>query len=190
MSAAIAEKLSQEAGALRNQGQTAEAKAKYEEAERLFKEAGDEIKATDCQLLVATCLHMEGNLEESVRIARSAANKFAQLGAKDLEGAAYVNVGSAYFNDDQFDKAAEWFKKALVILKDVDPLVGHGYYYGIAHTKLGSVYVKEGRFDEAKHELVILITKLAPRGRAIGRTARLHAIKNDGNFPFVNSNTL
>jgi hypothetical protein len=44
--------------------------------------------------------------------------------------------------------------------------------------------------DEAKHELVILITKLAPRGRAIGRTARLHAIGNDGNFPFVNSNTL
>jgi tetratricopeptide (TPR) repeat protein len=152
MNAQQAEKLSQEADVLRNQGKTDEAKSKYLEAASIFAAAGEGVKAIDCRyLLIATCLHMEGNLEESKKLASEGAAKFAELGAHDLEGAAYINVGIAYFIDGQLAEAKEWFKKALETLQAIHSSTGQANF-GIAHAKLGYTYVKEGRFDEAAHE--------------------------------------
>lgn len=152
MSTERAEQLCQEADVLRNQGQTEEALRLYREAADLFETAGEKIKAVDVgYLLVSTCLHMEGKREEAVKMGQEAARRFAELGAHDLEGSAYVNIGTANLNDDQLKKAEEWFKKALETLQALDSVIGQANF-GIAHAKLGHTYAKEGRFDEAKHE--------------------------------------
>lgn len=152
MSAQQAEQLSQQADALRNQGQTTAAIKHYREASALFEAGGKKVKAIDTgYLLVSTCLHMEGKRDEAVQASQEAARRFAELGAHDLEGSAYVNIGIAFLNDRLFQEAEKWFKKALEVLQRVETPSGKAQF-GIAHAKLGHAYAKQGHFDEAQHE--------------------------------------
>lgn len=154
-----AKQLDQQAGTKRNNGHALEAIKLYEQAKKLYLEAGNKLEAAGMQHMIGVCYKIENDLQKCIPALEQAAKEYSEAG--DLLGPGRVlrDIGIMYEYHDMFEEAEKYLLQSQKALKSqpegepnpgVDEQTSRNAELGITTAKLGLLYLQMNQLDKAK----------------------------------------
>lgn len=152
--------LEQQATNLRDQGKGLEAIEKYKQAKKLYQDSGDLVRAAGMQQMIGVCYKIEDDTEKSIAALQQAIEDYKSAGDKLGPGRVARDIGISYLNDDQLDEAEKYLTQSKELLEalpsdsatkqSVDETVARDSELGVTLAKIGLLYVKQNKLDDAK----------------------------------------
>lgn len=119
--------------------------ARYTEALEFAKQAGDEVAYGVALKNRANQYLTLGEFDRGLQDLRDARARFRSLGRSREEGLAEFSIGTAHYNQRQFDEAWKSFQRALPLLEKA----GSERFAGLILSFMGQVRLEQGRPGEA-----------------------------------------
>lgn len=131
-----AQKLTQDADTLRNNGRGKEAAEKYMEAAGIYERAGEKEPAAAAWHMAGVAYKVENDIPKAMKLYQKAAAIYQDLGSTLGVGRVMTDEGISYSYTGDFQKAVEVLHEAVKRLVSQDDLAA----LGIAQTKLAHNY--------------------------------------------------
>lgn len=116
--------------------------------------------------MLAIIYDINGSIDEAVTLFLQAATYYEDLNAYDQLSSTYNNIGTLFFNNNQINKAGEYFQKSM----EIDVLRGDSAGVGSSLVNMASVANRKG--DHLKSYSYLMSAKRIKIGSSDGLTKR------------------
>ena len=132
-------------------GNHAECRQLLAHSVKLWRERGDDFLVGQTLSYLSSVNQRLGLIEEGIKLAREASEKFQQLGETTGQARCLISLARALYNDHQLDAAEEVASRAIDLL----PEKGEQVWASHSHRILGYVYNSKGETEKAVHHLEV-----------------------------------
>jgi serine/threonine protein kinase/tetratricopeptide (TPR) repeat protein len=158
-----AEALLEQCEDLRALGQYAQAKARGEQANQTFQQAGDTRRQAKSLTCVGNVASDQGNLVDARAMYEKALALARQTGAQNDIAGSLINLGNLLAANDQLDESSRHYREAITVAQtagdSADALLAEG--------NLGANLVSQGALDEARKHFESAARSAQTLGNAI-----------------------
>lgn len=142
----MAVELFNQAGIARNNDQTEEAVTLYQQARQQALLENDQLRAADCTHMIGVAYSQVNRYPEATRYLMIAEDEFRRLNNPMRLGAVLRDRGSVVAHQGNLLVAKHLLRRSIMVLRSTE-FLGH---LGVSRIKLGEVYVREGKYPQAR----------------------------------------
>lgn len=168
-----AQELEQKATTLRNNGKAKEAIKIYQDAKKLYLQAGKLVEAAGMQHMIGVCYKIENNLNDAMPAYELAAKDYEKAGDALGPGRVERDIAVMYEYHDRLDEAEGHLFKSKAALEalpegtpnpSVNEATTRNAELGITLSKIGLLYARMDKLEEAEKYMLDGITLIRKAG--------------------------
>ncbi len=158
-----ARKLEKQASDQRNQGKTAESIKNYQQAKKLFIEAGSLDGSAGMQHMIGVCHKINNDIDAAMPAYEQAITDYKKAGNDLGPGRVERDIATTYENLDRLDEAETHLLRAKASLESaphgepnpsVNEAVTRDAELGVTLVKLGQLYTRQNKLDNAEKQIL------------------------------------